>query len=100
MCGTELMKCLGFTHCKSSISSLLKWLQRASTSDFRRKVAYTSVAALVYNIWKAKNSVVWQLQVPTTQKVIKGVQADVKCRIHNIMGKKMNCRDRDWFHKL
>lgn len=39
-CGFEVMRWLGFSHCKTGLSALLKCLQRTASSEFRRTVAY------------------------------------------------------------
>ncbi|XP_021838846.2 uncharacterized protein [Spinacia oleracea] len=98
--GTEVMKWLGFSHCRDGIGPLFKWLQRSAGTEFRRAVAYTNTVALVYHVWKARNVVIWKFQVPTVQNLVKVVQSDVKCRIQNLIGRKVQSRDVDWFQKL
>ncbi|XP_021862274.1 uncharacterized protein [Spinacia oleracea] len=99
-CGTAVLKWLSFSHCKSGLNALLRWVQRTASSDFRRRVAYTAIAAIVYHVWKARNTCIWQLQVPSIQKLVKDIQGDVKYRVQHLISKKVSSSDLLWFHSL
>ncbi|XP_021848076.2 uncharacterized protein [Spinacia oleracea] len=98
--GNEVMKGLGFSHCRDGIGPLFKWLQRSAGTEFRRAVAYTTTAVLVYHVWKARKAEIWKSQVPTVQSLVKAGQSDVKCRVQKLIGRKVHRRDVDWFQKL
>ena len=67
---------------------------------FRRKVLLTSLAALVYEIWKARNQFIWAEEEFTLEKLIGRVKTDVKNRIAVISCKKVGDIDWEWFLQL
>ncbi|XP_056694961.1 uncharacterized protein [Spinacia oleracea] len=88
-------------HCtKTHLYQVLIWLRTNRKGDFRKKVAYTAIAALTYCIWGARNFVVWELQVPTVMHTVHQAQADVKGRIQNLLGAEVKSTDREWVYSL
>lgn len=61
---------------------------------------YATVATLVYHLWKARNTAVWEHKVLLSSRTITAIIFDVKSRIKNIIGKKVTSANRNWFSKL
>ncbi|XP_056697909.1 uncharacterized protein [Spinacia oleracea] len=99
-CAASLLHWLGLHCTKSDMGQIMIWIRRSCKGDFRRKVAYTTMASLVYHIWRAKNTAVWDMTVPTFQTTVQRVQSDVKCRVQNLISKSVKQSDRDWFSSL
>ncbi|XP_062099834.1 uncharacterized protein LOC133805685 [Humulus lupulus] len=71
-----------------SLSSLMRWISRAHLSKFWKMVYADVVAAVVYHIWKARNEVVWLLQVKRIEIIVHNIVSDVKNRVKSVMPKK------------
>lgn len=99
-CCRETLNWVGIRYRTGTPITLLRKFQRCSKGYFRRKVAYNVVVGLVYHIWKARNSSVWNKCAPTIAQMVQGVKTNVKYRIQNLVSKKFNNLDRDWFFSL
>ncbi|XP_021843508.1 uncharacterized protein [Spinacia oleracea] len=99
-CKTQIMNWLGFQNSRNSAAALLKWIHRYAKSKFQKATMYTAVACLVYHIWRARNSSVWNGHVPAIKHTVNTIQFEVKSRISNLLSKKICNRDMDWFASL
>ncbi|XP_021846136.1 uncharacterized protein [Spinacia oleracea] len=69
-------------------------------TKFRRMVYYAGVSALVYLIWRSRNSSYWNQLVFTTPNVIASLKQIVRSRILVVMPKKVSRNDHRWFVEL
>lgn len=67
-CCTTVLQWMGFRTCRLSLILLLHWIRRYCPSSFRRRVAYAVISGVVYYIWSARNSSVWDGAIPTIMK--------------------------------
>ncbi|XP_021845586.2 uncharacterized protein [Spinacia oleracea] len=86
-CLQLVLNWLGYTVTKTNLTQVFMWVRRYCKKEFRRKVIFTALAGLVYQIWKARNDVVWNHNVPTKQFILKTIQFDTRHRIQNLLGK-------------
>ncbi|XP_062088539.1 uncharacterized protein LOC133795106 [Humulus lupulus] len=83
-----------------TIYSLLRWISRAKLSRFKKQVLAAFTAAVVYQVWKARNEVLWLQQVKRVELVIQAILNDVKSIIHSIKPGKVTCTYWEWFEAL
>lgn len=96
-CKSVILDWLGLHCTRTSLLQVLTWIRRCYKGDFGRKVPYTAIAALTYCIWRARNTTVWRIQVPAVKFTVHNIQADVKCRVQNLLSAKVikdTCRQR------
>ncbi|XP_021856579.2 uncharacterized protein [Spinacia oleracea] len=96
----DLMAWLGLSTHITSVILILQWIRRNCKSVFKRKVFYAAMAGGVYQIWKARNSAVWDLSVPTIVSLLHSLQFDIKHRILSLSSKKLSDADREWLVAL
>ncbi|XP_021848362.1 uncharacterized protein [Spinacia oleracea] len=96
----KVLHWLGFNTHRTSLFMILKWAHRHCVGGFRRRVCYAAVAGVVYQIWKARNSAIWDAKVPSLDTSVNCIQFDVRHRIKSIPGKKVSTRDKDWLYSL
>lgn len=76
---------------------LIKWVKRSKVSKFRKQVYLTSLAALVYLVWKARNMCIWRADTFDKGMIVQQVKKCVKCRILLVREKIRECIDEEWF---
>lgn len=79
---------------------VLIWIIRYYKGKFGKEVAYTTFAALVYNIWRAMNLAFWELKVPAVKLTVKNIHTDIRGRVQNLISKKVKDIEREWFSSL
>ena len=60
----------------------------------------TAVAALVYNLWRTRNEVLWLSKLWLVSNTVKRVKLDVQMRVKVVMPKKVSKSDREWFQYI
>ncbi|XP_021858646.1 uncharacterized protein [Spinacia oleracea] len=75
-------------------------LARKITSRFKRRIFSVCVLAVIYQIWKARNNVLWHQHLWCIDNIVKKNQFDVKHRVNAIGLRKITGVDRDWFGGL
>ncbi|XP_056692000.1 uncharacterized protein [Spinacia oleracea] len=95
-----LLAWLGLNTHRTSVSLIPHWIRRNCRISFKREVFYASIAGGVYQIWKARNSAVWDHSVSTIEGLLHSLQSDVKHRILSVSGKKLSDVDREWLLAL
>ena len=65
-------------------------------NKFRKSILYAVLAAVAYNIWKARNEVLWLGQLCLVNTVVKKIIGDVKLRVKLVMPRKVSQKERDW----
>ncbi|XP_056698078.1 uncharacterized protein [Spinacia oleracea] len=58
------------------------------------------IAGVVYSIWKARNSSIWEGSVPTVKHTVQHIQFCVKNRVSKLIGKKISTSEAHWFASL
>lgn len=61
---------------------------------------YAAIARGVYQIWRARNSTMWEHTVPAMTTLLHTLQFDIKHKIMSISGKKLSDLDREWLLAL
>lgn len=54
------------------------------------------VAALVYNIWRVRNDVLWSSKLWTFDNTVKKIKSEIQMRIRIVFPKKASKVDREW----
>ena len=68
--------------CKADeIRKILRWLQRAKISSFKKQFFMAATAALVYCIWQQRNRRIWQQGNVEKEEVVRRVKAVIKMRL-------------------
>ncbi|KAM6563596.1 hypothetical protein CsatB_023594 [Cannabis sativa] len=95
------IKCwLGWNATSNSLPMLLRWVQRAKLSKFRKLVYQAAIAALVYAVWKLRNGKIWQGNTLNSSSFCDEIKWNVKMRCNMYLPRKIQEKDRDWFHDL
>uniref|UniRef100_A0A803PR61 Reverse transcriptase domain-containing protein n=1 Tax=Cannabis sativa TaxID=3483 RepID=A0A803PR61_CANSA len=56
----EIKSWLGWKARTTNTQQLVRWIEKAKMSKFKKQVFCAAVAALVYSSWKVQNKVIWQ----------------------------------------
>ena len=96
-CLQDLFSWLGWKCYCTGIEDVVHGLQKAKLSIFRKRVLYAAVAALVYNLWRTRNEVLWLSKLWLVSNTVKRVKLDVQMRVKVVMPKKVSKSDREWF---
>ncbi|XP_062106391.1 uncharacterized protein LOC133817803 [Humulus lupulus] len=59
ICLRQVQLWLGWNANASSLVAVLRWIERAKLSKFRKLLYSAAVAAVTYQIWKGRNEVLW-----------------------------------------
>uniref|UniRef100_A0A803QNL0 Reverse transcriptase domain-containing protein n=1 Tax=Cannabis sativa TaxID=3483 RepID=A0A803QNL0_CANSA len=81
-------------------SWLLRWIQRAKISRFKKAILAAAVAAPVYQLWRARNDSLRNLADQSMEHVFQVIKEDVKRRVTCIWPKHVNPIDTSWFSTL
>ncbi|XP_021751315.1 uncharacterized protein LOC110716970 [Chenopodium quinoa] len=105
------MAALGNRQCIASISSWLQIIEQAFNIDtswkdwkkavkdpIKRRVCFTGLAAVVYYIWWARNSALWNKAVPIPNLVCRKIGAEVIDRCHQMVSKKWRQQQCKWLY--
>ncbi|XP_010666358.1 uncharacterized protein LOC104883517 [Beta vulgaris subsp. vulgaris] len=76
-----------------------KWGWKFKTK-YQQQVAYASLAAVVYHIWRARNNALWNQIVLRPDLVIKQIQVDVCIRMKAKLSNRWSERDKTWAASL
>ncbi|XP_062085935.1 uncharacterized protein LOC133792042 [Humulus lupulus] len=83
-----------------SLGSLLRWIERAKISKFRKQCYSAAIAALVYQIWHARNDILLHLKAVKIDLIVRKIKEDVKCRVSCVRPQRVSTVDIEWFSKL
>ena len=85
-------RCVG-----NEVRKLLRW---SKLSKFRKSVCGAALAALVYQIWRARNQLVWNAVETSEKEMFDIIRFGVKNRIVRFNCKKVKDIDVDWYDNL
>ena len=93
-CLEAVRKWLDWWSNSNEIWRILRWIQRAKMTRFRKQVFLASVAGLVYCIWQQRNRKLWQQSKVEGAEIVKKVKALVKMRVNvnEIKCKEVDCK--------
>ncbi|XP_021843839.1 uncharacterized protein [Spinacia oleracea] len=80
-CLVRVLDWLGISHTRKNVLQVLHWTRRYCRNAFKRKFMLAAVAGLVYHIWRARNSSVWEGAIPTVPTLLHALKSDVKHRV-------------------
>lgn len=63
-------------------------------------MCYSVLAAIVYYVWKARHSALWDSKVPRPSSVIKVIKVEVCIRIRAFVSAKWSNKESEWTEKL
>ena len=98
-CLLQLREWLGWKSNAGDLIGVLRWIQRAKVSRFKKQVYVTMIAALVYCIWQHRNMKLWQQVHDDEDAVIHRVKTLVKLRV-KMIDVKCNAEECNWFIEL
>lgn len=98
ICLEKLRIWLGWRYRAGELHGVLRWIQRACLSEFRKQVFIATIAALVYCDWQQRNKKLWQ-QDREGAAVVQKIKTLAKLRV-NINEFKCNVEDCKWFVEL
>ncbi|KAM6567268.1 hypothetical protein CsatA_026396 [Cannabis sativa] len=99
-CLEQVKAWLGWGATTISLQEIIRWINRAKKSKFRKAVYTAATAALVYHIWKTSNCILWQGNNTQMEQMIQEVKWQVKTRITCVMPKTVAQIVYDWFDSL
>uniref|UniRef100_A0A803Q7H7 Reverse transcriptase zinc-binding domain-containing protein n=1 Tax=Cannabis sativa TaxID=3483 RepID=A0A803Q7H7_CANSA len=99
-CLRQIKEWLCWRAATTSLQNVLRWINRAKISKFRKAVYAAAIAALVYHIWKARNCKIWQGSSSQVQQLAQEVKWQIKTRITCVMSKTVAKIDYEWFNSL
>ncbi|XP_010666883.1 uncharacterized protein LOC104884000 [Beta vulgaris subsp. vulgaris] len=100
-CLKEVMNWMNFNWNGRGIRQLYRRIRGPNAGNkFRKKVINAAIAAVVYFIWKNRNSAYWDDVIHTIDYTVKAVKNLVKLRVSQVMSSKVNSHDQEWFATL
>lgn len=98
-CCSRVQQLVGFQIETSSLEACNESLGKIS-GRFKKRVAQSFYAGLLYTIWRQRKIALWELQVHTPEKAMNHMFQEVYHRIMYVMPKKVNPSHRAWFASL
>lgn len=87
-------QCLGSKNCLQAVKQwlqwktdameiqcLFRWIQRAKTTKYRKKIMALALTVLVYELWSRRNKVIWRNENQTENEIVQQVKRMVKLRV-------------------
>ena len=99
-CLTDLKSWLGIQSSLTTLQRGVRQLSNSNSSKFRKSVMYASMVALIYLIWRSRNSSFWDKAFPTVLNVMTLLKHTVKSRVMAVMPKNVSRKDSLWFQNL
>uniref|UniRef100_A0A803Q874 Uncharacterized protein n=1 Tax=Cannabis sativa TaxID=3483 RepID=A0A803Q874_CANSA len=62
------------------LDAILRCIERSKAGRFRKSIWYTVIASAVYQIWKARNLLLWDSKEPRVIEVTRNIKEEVKSR--------------------
>ncbi|XP_056685917.1 uncharacterized protein [Spinacia oleracea] len=91
---------LGINTTAVDLHQLYRSIKHGRHSKFRKQVYYAAIVALVYLIWRCRNTSLWDQLVPAVKVTVGTLKQTVKSRIQAILPKYVNKKDNSWFVSL
>uniref|UniRef100_A0A803QQR1 Reverse transcriptase n=1 Tax=Cannabis sativa TaxID=3483 RepID=A0A803QQR1_CANSA len=83
-----------------SLPRLIRWIGRTKVSKFKKQALAASIDCLLYVIWRAQNTRIWEESHEGTECLIKKIKHTAKQRITLCWPRKVKERDKEWFQNL
>ncbi|XP_021770732.1 uncharacterized protein LOC110734914 [Chenopodium quinoa] len=99
-CLLRISRWLGVQEIHFNIISTWKHWKRILKDSIVRKIGYASLAALVYYLWAARNSVYWNQAVPIPDILCDSVCSAVVGRAHQLINRKWKKHHCKWLKAL
>ncbi|KAM6545765.1 hypothetical protein CsatB_026501 [Cannabis sativa] len=84
----------------TEVNGILRWIERSKLSRFRKEVLYVVMVALVYQVWRSRNGLLWKSKVPKETQVTYLTKEEVKRRIILVWPKNVSTGDKEWFSNI
>lgn len=87
--------------CWQSMDKLIWWCKRSRRqTKLQNQVVKIVCAAVIYNIWRARNERYWQQKNQSVDSIVSRIKNFVgqRCKLVNVH--KLKSSDRDWLYKL
>ncbi|XP_062103617.1 uncharacterized protein LOC133814705 [Humulus lupulus] len=95
ICLRHVQHWLGWYVNATSLVDVLRWIERAKISKFRKLMYSAAIAAVTYQIWRGRNEVLWLHKHFYTDVVVQSIQVNVKNRVCYRWPKKVSQKDLD-----
>ncbi|XP_056695598.1 uncharacterized protein [Spinacia oleracea] len=99
-CLVAMKAWLGINTTAVDLHQLYRSIKHGRHSKFRKQVYYAAIVALVYLIWRCRNTSLWDQLVPAVKVTVGTLKQTVKSRIQAILPKYVNRKDNSWFVSL
>ncbi|XP_010684302.1 uncharacterized protein LOC104898869 [Beta vulgaris subsp. vulgaris] len=100
-CMNKLMNWLKVPWRGRNMNLLCSWVTtRYKSTRVQRQVILATIAAAIHSIWKNRNQAYWDHTVNMIDQVVQQVKYSVKHRCLQVLGNKVNDRDRQWVENL
>ncbi|XP_062107185.1 uncharacterized protein LOC133818358 [Humulus lupulus] len=76
----EVVSWCGIIYTGTDLEKLLKWLLKKKFSKGRRAILFSIVSATVYYVWRGRNRVLWDHELPMVSVVVKNIIHAVCCK--------------------
>ncbi|XP_062094337.1 uncharacterized protein LOC133800396 [Humulus lupulus] len=94
-CYQQILQWLNWRTKLTTLKKVIRWIERASSSSFQKLVFSAVIAALLYNIWKARNDTLWLGKSMQPELIVHNTKVSVKNRISYSLPKKISQQDRN-----
>uniref|UniRef100_A0A803QDL7 Uncharacterized protein n=1 Tax=Cannabis sativa TaxID=3483 RepID=A0A803QDL7_CANSA len=65
----------------------MRWLKNAKICSFKRQVMAAALAALAYNIWQARNGILWNATSAQSNRIVTKTKIEVEDKGTNFAGR-------------
>ncbi|XP_048489873.1 uncharacterized protein LOC104908908 [Beta vulgaris subsp. vulgaris] len=100
-CMEQVMCWLGVSWNARNVHQMCRWIRgRYRGSSLQKKVVLAALAAIVYTIWRVRNSAHWDGAIVTSSKSVLDIKHSVKGRILQLLSVKVKDKDRMWIENV
>ncbi|XP_062093464.1 uncharacterized protein LOC133799466 [Humulus lupulus] len=96
-CLEPILNWLGIDSFRFELPGLLNWIRRSKHSSCRRRAYTSAICACIYHIWVARNSALWNLQLPLIGYIIQHIRLQICHRFSWLLAKNLSIEDLSWW---
>ena len=99
-CLEEIKRWLGLNSKATRLDKLLRWIKKSKQTAIQKRVSYAIICALVYQVWKVRNGVLWESKLYTKENTVQKIKGDMRLRLKVVKPQKISNHMNEWFESI
>ena len=95
-CLEEIKGWLGWKCQATRLDKLFKWIKKMKQGSLKKHVLYSVLNALVYHVWRVRNSVLWEAKLWLISNTVQRIKDELKVRFKVAKPKKISRLEQEW----